>query len=96
MDAKASLVAEESYSRVMNVTKLATQANIWCRKTCTQTPGCLYYNFKKQLSACHFADPLSGSKAEHLENLANWKIYKVEWWLGNRAGLGLTYLCIQQ
>ena len=74
----ATKVAEDSYSNVLELTEMTTGWQSECHTKCIQTWGCVFYNYNKKLSACHFADPLGGRVTDKTEDLAGWSIYKVE------------------
>ena len=72
------IVAEDSYSNILEITKITTASRIKCQATCVQSFGCTFYNFNKKLSACHIADPQRGSMTEKPGDLVHWKLYKIE------------------
>ena len=71
-------LAEGSYSNVLELTKITTAYQVICQDKFMQTFGCAFYNFNKELSACHFADLLEGSITDKPGDLANWNIYRLE------------------
>ena len=78
MQSKSIKVSESSYSTVLELTEMKTASKLRCQAKCMQTFGCVFYNFNKKLSACHFADPLGGSDREKPEDLTGWSLYQIE------------------
>ena len=77
-------VGEGGYSKVLEITKMTPASLVRCQAKCMQTWGCVYYNYHKKLSACHFADPLDGSVTDKPGSLSDWSIYKIDQlWINN-------------
>ena len=71
-------MVEDTYSNVLELSKMVAQTWVNCQGKCSQTWGCVFYNYNKKLSACHFADPLGGSVTDKPRDLTGWSIYKID------------------
>ena len=78
MQSQSIKVSDNSYSNVLELTEIRTASQGRCQAQCMQIFGCVFYNYNKNLSACHFADPLGGSDSEKPEVLIGWNLYKIE------------------
>ena len=78
MQTQSMKVTDNSYSTVLELTEVTNAPKTKCHMKCMQTWGCVFYNYNKKLSACHFADPLGGSNHEKPDDLTGWSIWKIE------------------
>ena len=73
------LFAESHYCRGMPVTKRNVTRRSVCELWCMTTPGCLFYNYKRENDnspiLCEYADPIGGEMQALPDDQAFWDVY---------------------
>ena len=75
----ATHFAESHYCRGMPITKKIVKRRSACELWCMTTPGCLFYNYKRESGdspiLCEYADPLGGEMQTSPKDLTHWDVY---------------------